>query len=506
MSNMGRVSLQTACVVVAATLAACGGAESPEYAGPLQADGPVVSEVSAANTLALAADGVVARRRALATAKAPSVERLMDWAESTYPQFFPGHKSTLSSPPYLYRHYPETGNYVGVAGVRVLVFGPISNGDLQDVGQLSDFACLVTPRDCVVPRIERVAASRRVTKIVLADGRVGLLGEEPYPVKYRGLVPGSVVKIVDGISNAVSIRSSDGFLSDRTVILTAEGDVYGWGYGQNALGQVYNNNQVTAPVKVTQLSNVADVSLADGNMTMALKADGSLWVLPGLVLDSGQVGAVRVPALPKIRAIFPTGSGDYEATIAVDESGQAWSVKRALSVRDAANKRTLYPVTVERMLFAPPDVQQIACTGVGSDDTCLAVVADGSIRAWGRNDGSFGDGTTQDSTLPVSVKFPASERVRRISLHRQCALALTESGKLYSWGLCYYLRSSELMLTPVAMYSGVGEFAVYDEVRIVTVSTSGLVYSWGNAYSESLGDGRTSRSTEPVRVLGITLE
>ena len=40
--------------------------------------------------------------------------RLFTWAESTYPQFFPGHQTTQSIEPWLYRYYADTGIYTGV--------------------------------------------------------------------------------------------------------------------------------------------------------------------------------------------------------------------------------------------------------------------------------------------------------------------------------------------------------------------------------------------------------
>jgi hypothetical protein len=503
------VKVQLACLVFATTFGARGGDEPVSRSNIARSAMPAAEGQTFTETLMNDDRGEV-RRRTLAASNPPTVDALLDWAERTYAQFFPGHKSSQAAAPYVYRYYPETGNYVGVDGSQVVIFGPVSGGVLQNVGQLSDFTCLVSPQACVVPRIERVAASHSVSKFVLPDGRVGLLGEETYPVKYSGLVPGSVVKIVDGVTNAVSIRSSNGFLSDRTVVLTAEGDVFGWGEGKNALGQPYNgNNKVTTPVKIAQLSNVVDVSLADGNMTMALRTDGTVWALPAAVYKNGLVQAARITGIPTIKAIFPVGSGDYEATIAVDESGQAWSIKRGEPVQDPANSRTIYSVKSERMLFAPSGIQQIACTGTSTDSTCLAVVADGSVKAWGKNNLAFGDGTTQDSTLPVNVKLPANERVRKLSIQRQCALALTETGKLYFWGLsnlaCYYFPDLSERLVPSVMYSGIVEFAVNEGSRIVAVAPGGEVFSWGRAGSESLGDGRTSQSTKPIRVAGIIL-
>lgn len=41
-------------------------------------------------------------------------ETLLNWAENTYPEFFPSHQATQSIEPWLFRHYPEVGIYAGV--------------------------------------------------------------------------------------------------------------------------------------------------------------------------------------------------------------------------------------------------------------------------------------------------------------------------------------------------------------------------------------------------------
>ena len=78
-----------------------------------------------------------------------STSQLLDWAELTYPTLFPGHKPNLTLAPYEYRHYPETGNYVGVAGEDVYILGPVSNQELRRVGAVEDFRCRVLPSSCV---------------------------------------------------------------------------------------------------------------------------------------------------------------------------------------------------------------------------------------------------------------------------------------------------------------------------------------------------------------------
>ena len=45
---------------------------------------------------------------------ASDTEKLLNWAENTYPQYFPSHQVTQSIDPWLYRFYAETEIYAGV--------------------------------------------------------------------------------------------------------------------------------------------------------------------------------------------------------------------------------------------------------------------------------------------------------------------------------------------------------------------------------------------------------
>ncbi|MBI5258547.1 MAG: hypothetical protein HY855_18720 [Burkholderiales bacterium] len=84
-----------------------------------------------------------------------SVEALLDWAERTYPNLFPGHSATQWLAPYQYRYYPATGNYVGVDGSDVYVLGPLSQNTIQRVGSVEEFRCAV--KGCVAGRLSRAA-------------------------------------------------------------------------------------------------------------------------------------------------------------------------------------------------------------------------------------------------------------------------------------------------------------------------------------------------------------
>lgn len=136
-----------AAVTLAFMLSACGGGDP---ASTLQS--AVVTDAAAPS---VAASVMRPDRRASSvtlvpvTGKAVDAEALMNWAEVTYPQFFPGHQATLFAAPYLYRYYADKGNYAGVEGDNVVIYGPVLTGNkIQVVGRLADFSCLVYPDSC----------------------------------------------------------------------------------------------------------------------------------------------------------------------------------------------------------------------------------------------------------------------------------------------------------------------------------------------------------------------
>ena len=76
-----------------------------------------------------------------AAAGISDIDRVFNWAEVAYPQYFPKPMVAGVQAPYTYRYYPATGNYVGVAGGRVYVHNG-RDWNLLDVGALSDFIAL----------------------------------------------------------------------------------------------------------------------------------------------------------------------------------------------------------------------------------------------------------------------------------------------------------------------------------------------------------------------------
>jgi hypothetical protein len=132
-------------IAAAAFLAGCGGGS--DEATMSNASTPAAAAAHMRSAMAAQV------RVSAAVSPAQAAEQLLNYAESTFPNFFPVHQTTGTYDPFLFRYYPQTGVYVGVVvkanmgftldGVYVMG-GPFGNAPMY-VGQLSTFITPVDP-------------------------------------------------------------------------------------------------------------------------------------------------------------------------------------------------------------------------------------------------------------------------------------------------------------------------------------------------------------------------
>jgi alpha-tubulin suppressor-like RCC1 family protein len=450
--------------------------------------------------------------RASAAASVLTAEDFMNWVEAQWPILFPGHSTTVTADGFVFRYYAGAANYLAVStDGLVYVLGAVTSGQLVYVGKLTDFSCSVTPTTCSVARVAKLAVGNGYTLATLADGRVIELGSGMIGGRINGVLPGTVAKVIDGLAGVVAIHTG----GSRSFALTRDGSVFGWGDFQPAFGlpNVESREPVVSPVKVAQLGKVVEVAVS-GYVTLALTSDGSVWALPGTVADSGVVTAQKVEGLSSVVSL--SGSAPSEV-IAVDQAGVAWVLRYGTMIRDSLNKRYNTTVSVEKILFAPPNIAQMGCWGVPAEGGyCLAIKTDGTVWSWGSNgDGGLGDGTQIGKTIPVQVKLPSDEKFKKVfaaGSGSTCSLALSMSGRMYAWGgncgsFTLALGHNYEYLTPglIPNLFGVEDFSANDH-QVAIVLLNGTVWSLGPNDAQ-FGGGTIggSNSGMPVQAIGLNL-
>lgn len=133
-----------------------------------------------------------------------------------------------------------------------------------------------------------------------------------------------------------------------------------------------------------------------------------------------------------------------------------------------------------------------------------AVKADGTAWAWGRNYyGQLGNGTTNDSYIPVQVS--GISNVTAIAAGGIFTLALKTDGTVWAWGRNY---GNELgdgtttdRLTPIQVPGLTGITAIATGgSHSLALHSDGTVWAWGSNISGQLGDGSATTPSTPIRI------
>jgi len=256
------------------------------------------------------------------------------------------------------------------------------------------------------------------------DGSKGALGQGT-PLSDR-----STPTVVPNLTGVAAITT--GHYSSYALL--TDGTVRAWGY--NASGQLGNNSTAmqSSPVTVSGLSGVKQIA-AGRDMAMALMNDGTVrtWGRG----TEGELGNGANPTTQRTPVTVPTltgvaqlaGGRDHVLALMNDGSIRAWGQNTYGQVGNGTTANQNRPVTV-------PGITTAVDVEAGAEFS-VAVLADGSVRTWGRsNSGQLGQGNTQTHTSPVAVTgLPA---IAQVGCGRAHVLAITTTGDLWGWGLDNY--------------------------------------------------------------------
>jgi len=300
-----------------------------------------------------------------------------------------------------------------------------------------------------------------------------------------------------------------------SVAISADGDVYTWGWNSRAsLGQGHRDH-VPKPRRVAGLCGVPIVQVALGGWhTLLLDNEGQVWACGGdEYMQSGQAAKERdvlVPTmcLPALRVCQVSAGGMH--SLALTEDGNLWTWGEPWGSFSMTIDRRPHRVEVEdpEEILDRGGFVAIACGAFHN----LALTATGEIYSFGLNDyGQLGLGHTASVTAPQRiVDGLEGVTVAHISCGGWHSACVSTRGEVFMWGRGEYGRlglgdkSGSSKLRPAKIW------ALEKGVKMVQVScggshtlgvtADGKAWSWGRGSFGRLGTGEERDAISPVEL------
>jgi alpha-tubulin suppressor-like RCC1 family protein len=327
----------------------------------------------------------------------------------------------------------------------------------------------------------------------------GQSGESTVPVPVAAHLPAGTV---------VTATATGGI---DTYALTSSGAVYAWGYGGDGeLGNGTTASISALPVKVSiPPGTVITAIAAAGYSGYALTSTGHVlaWGYGGDgELGNGSTAGSDVPvavSLPSGTTVTALASMEYGG-LARTSDGQAlaWGYGAGGALGDGGTANSDVPVAVK--LPTGTTVTSLS----GSYFTGYARTSAGGVLAWGNNFyGELGDSTLAESDVPVPVSLPAGVTVTAVAAAGYSGYALTSTGHVLAWGyggdgeLGNGSTANSTAPVTVSLPSGTTATALAAEVSSgVARTASGGLLAWGANYDGDLGNGSTVSTDVPAAV------
>lgn len=231
-------------------------------------------------------------------------------------------------------------------------------------------------------------------------------------------------------------------------------------------------------------------------------------------------GAVSTPVELKLGRKVVDVATSERAVFVVFDDGTVWSWGHGRGNELGTGSQTDSKVPVQ--IRGLSDVVQIVADGYNA----LALTRDGAVFAWGtRGNGAIGDGKKPqaygESGPPAMtpVRVPNVANIKQISFGGGAVLALTNDGRILSWGSNSYGMLGRPPRQELAIDKAGEVVGLRDVVMVAAgsgVSTAlkrdGTVWVWGSNYQGQFGNGDRDGTVgmnvgwylEPRQVLGVS--
>jgi alpha-tubulin suppressor-like RCC1 family protein len=284
----------------------------------------------------------------------------------------------------------------------------------------------------------------------------------------------------------------------------------GVGWGANDYGQAAGGGQGNPQIFPVQFDDPALVAVVPGvalgaadETSYAVQADGSVmgW---GRYADGTHESQTPVTVTGVTGAVAVTGGVAHSLALRGDGSVLAWGSQDHGQIGNGVFDPNY------QLGFAPPTAVAGVTNAVAveaADRTSYAVLADGTVLAWGDGElGQLGNGTRQSVATPVPVSGLSG--VVSLSARSSLVVAATTDGSVWQWGWDGYTfgpdgkAAVDVVPRRVAGLPPTTQVAVAS-MHALALAADGTVWAWGNNASGCLGGGTTEPQAAPVQAVGL---
>ena len=279
-------------------------------------------------------------------------------------------------------------------------------------------------------------------------------------------------------------------------VLKSDGTIFSFGdnsFGERGNGTTAVGNEAPSQANLPAGSHAVQISAGEDHV-LALLDDGSVysWGLN----TSGQLGtgdqSLRTTpfhvVLPR-PAVSVAAGMNHSVAVLDDGTVYAWGVNTLGELGTGARD-----VLVAVLPAAVPGITNAVQVAAGRDHT-LALLADGTVVAWGSNgSGQLGNGSFKLSRVPVPT---GATDVARIRAGGDMSMVITNHRVLLAWGensdtqMGLGAASSGDVPTPTGVIADVVDAAAGDRL-LLAVGSDGILRGAGANETGSLGDGTTT--------------
>ncbi|MFC3831351.1 MULTISPECIES: RCC1 domain-containing protein [Deinococcus] len=207
-------------------------------------------------------------------------------------------------------------------------------------------------------------------------------------------------------------------------------------------------------------------------------------------------------------ALAPQGftlsaGGLHSLALMTDDAVKAWGDNSFGQLGDGTNSN------VDRTFAPIKGLSGVVAVSAGEDHS-LALRSDGTVLAWGSNSrGQLSDASTYQYQRATPVAVGGLSGVISVTAGYWASLAIVSDGTVRAWG---WNQNGQLgdgtttdHLTPVAVKGLDNVVALATgEVHTLALRSDGTVRAWGFNGAAQLGDGTTTARTTPVAVDDLT--